>query len=77
VARVTESPVEFAGAPRRAEAVRSLASAWNVTETRAAALLDDPVAYERELARLARRGMTVRERLRVMERRYPAPGMLP
>ena len=70
---MTEPPVEFAGAPRRTEAVLSLASAWNVTETRAAELLDDPVAYGRALARQARAGMTTRQRLRYTERRYRRP----
>jgi hypothetical protein len=74
---MTEPPVEYAAAPRRGEAVRSLASAWGVTEARAVALLDDPVAYAVECRSRARASMTVRERLRELERRYPAPGMLP
>jgi hypothetical protein len=55
----------------RGEAVRSLAKAWGLTETRAAGLLDDPDAYGVECR--ARQRLTGREALRELERRFPCP----
>jgi hypothetical protein len=90
-----EQGVEYAAYPnelyrvhRVTEAVRSLAKAWGVTETRAAGLLADPDEYraelrsredfyaehEAELIALARENMTPQEKMRSLERRY-APGV--
>jgi hypothetical protein len=61
--------------PRRGEAVRSLAKAWDVTEVQAAALLSDPGAYAAE--HRARNPLTGAEARRQLERRYPSRDLLP
>jgi hypothetical protein len=66
---VSEPPVEYAGAPRRGEAVKSLARFWGITERRAADCLDDSGEYQAEM----RGHMTTRQRLRYTERRYRRP----
>lgn len=59
---------EYRAAGHR-EAVRSLAKAWDITETRAAACLEDPGEYQTEY----RARMTPQQQLRRLERRYAPP----
>lgn len=59
---------EFRAASHR-EAVACLARSWGITETRAAALLDDPAAYA-EAART--QPVSGAEARRALERRYVA-----
>jgi hypothetical protein len=64
------APVEFAAGDRRGgEHIRSLARAWNVSEARAVECLADPGEYRREM----RSRMSLEERRRELERRYPSP----
>jgi hypothetical protein len=71
-----EAGVCYAGFPNdeyrahgRREAVLSLARAWGVTETRAAACLGDPAEFRAEY----RSRMTPQQALRELERRYVPP----
>jgi hypothetical protein len=61
---------EFRAASRR-EAVRCLAAAWDVSESRAADLLANPDEYREECR--ARQRLTGPEARRILERRYAGP----
>ena len=63
------TPTDEYRAHRQFEAARSLAKAWGITETRAAACLGDPAEYRAEY----RSRMTPRRALRELERRYLPP----
>jgi hypothetical protein len=74
-----EAGVEYAGFPTdeyrahgRREAVLSLARAWDITETRAAACLAHPGEFRAEY----RSRMTPQQRLRELERRYLDPSLV-
>lgn len=68
---MTERPVEYATAGGNREAIRSLAAAWNLTETRAGELLSDAGEYGAELR--SRQVVTGPEARRITERRYAGP----
>lgn len=67
-----EGPNEEFRAASRREAIRSLAAAWDISETRAVGLLANPDEYAAECqARQPR--ISGRAARRELERRYPAP----
>jgi hypothetical protein len=61
-------PTEEHRAATVLEAVKGLAKAWGITETRAAECLADHAEYQLEM----RAHMTPRQAMREMERRYAA-----